>query len=149
MEAIAHNQMWDTRLCPNRLNFALVIEEADNLRHSVLARLREHGWLAHGVNRAEQALSMLVHIPYNLIVLDSELPGIGAMDFARILRKSKDWRAIGLVIISGSEDASCADQIAETGAFLARRSTWEEDLFGFLLSRGEAFRMNSACGPIL
>jgi len=122
MEASVHSQMWSTRLHPNQLNCALVVGEADNLRLSVIALLRKHRWLVHGVSRTEQALRIVVHILYKLIVLNPELPGIGAMDFVRILRKSIDWREIGLVVVSSSEGASCTDQISGTGAFLARRS---------------------------
>lgn len=41
-----------------------------------MALLRERGWLVHGTSRAEKALSILAHIPCDLIVLDSELPGM-------------------------------------------------------------------------
>jgi DNA-binding response OmpR family regulator len=67
--------MWDTLQPAKTLNFALVVEEGDRLRHSIITWLRESGWLVHGATRAEQALGILPHIPYQLIILDSELPG--------------------------------------------------------------------------
>jgi DNA-binding response OmpR family regulator len=87
----------------DRLNFALVVEEAAYLRNAVIALLREQGWLAHGVNDGERALSILAHIPYRLIVLSSELPGIAATDFVWTLRSSRKWQAIRLVVISDCE----------------------------------------------
>ena len=128
-----HSRTWNTRTYPNRLNFsfALVIEEAANFLDSVMALLRERGWLVHGISRAEEAFSILAHIPYDLIVLDSELPGICGIDFVRILQNSREWRTIQLVVITSSKSASFASQVEECGAFLARRSKWEDDLFEF------------------
>jgi CheY-like chemotaxis protein len=134
MKTFAHDQILNGRHSRNRLNFALVIEEASPHRHSVIALLREHGWLAHGVSCAEDAFNILAHIPYTLIVLDSELPGIGARDFVRVLRTSGERQAIRLVVINSSESAIWENQIAESGAFLARRSRWREDLSGFLIA---------------
>jgi hypothetical protein len=56
----------NTRNYPNRLNlsFALVIEEAADLRNSVISRLRERGSLVHGTDRAEEAFNIFAHIPY-------------------------------------------------------------------------------------
>ena len=148
METFANDQLWNTPHQPSRLNFALVIGEANHLRHSVIALLREQGWLVHGVGRAEQALSILVHIPYNLIVLDSELPGMGAPDFVRMLRHSRERQTIRLVVINSSESANWESQVAECDAFLAKRSTWQDDLFGFLVAQGEDSRTSNACSQI-
>jgi DNA-binding response OmpR family regulator len=116
----------------NNFSFALVIEEAESLRMSIIALLRERGWLVHGISRAEEAFNILAHIPYDLIVLDSELPGLCGIDFVRILQNSREWRTIRLVVITSSKSASFASQIADCGAFLARSSRWEDDLFEFL-----------------
>src|ERR1700752_4163974 len=38
------------------------------------ATMREYGWLVHGIRRAQQAVSILRHIPYGLIVLVPNCP---------------------------------------------------------------------------
>jgi CheY-like chemotaxis protein len=124
--------MWNAQEPAQRLNIALVVEEADNLRHSIISWLRECGWLVHGATRAEQALGVLPFIPYQLIVLDSELPGIGGMDFVRMMQNSRQWRAIRLVVMADIDGGNLASEAAECGAFVARRSRWEDDLSGFL-----------------
>jgi DNA-binding response OmpR family regulator len=141
-----HSPIWNTRNYPNPSNFsfALVIEEAANFRDSVMALLRERGWLVHGTSRAEEAFSILAHIPYDLIVLDSELPGICGIDFVRILQNSREWRTIELVLITSSKSASFASQVAECGAFLAKRSRWEDDLSGFLSAYNGNSQMRNA-----
>ena len=122
-----------------RLDFrcALVIEEVDTLRISVTELLRKQGWLAHPIRRAEQAFKILACIPYKLIVIDSELPGICGMDFVRILNDSREWGAIQLVVITRTQSAGFATQVAECGAFLARASRWEDDLCRFLSAYNE------------
>ena len=82
--------------------------------------------------RAEQAFQILAHIPYGLIVIDSELPGICGIDFVRILYNSREWREIQLVVITSSPSVAFANQVAEYGAFVARKSNWQDDLFSFL-----------------
>jgi len=133
MKAAAYNEIWNSRPESNGLNFALVIETAGNLRNSIIALLRGRGWLVHGVSRAEQAFSILHHIPYSLIVLDSELPGICPPDFVRILRTGRESQTIQVVVINGPESPVLEGQIKDGGAFLVRRSMWEDDLFGFLV----------------
>ena len=72
-------------LKPLDFRYALVIEEMDSVRMSIVNVLRAQGWFVHGIRRAEEAFHILAHIPYNLVVIDSELPGIGGIDFVRIL----------------------------------------------------------------
>ena len=119
-------------LMPLRFRFALVIEEADSLRMSLVNVLRAQGWHVHGIWRAERAFHILPHIPYSLIVIDSDLPGISGIDFVRILHDSREWREIQLVVITSSQSVAFANQIAEYGAFVARKSNWQDDLFSFL-----------------
>ena len=123
----------------NQLNFrsALVIQEAGALRISVMELLRKRGWLAHGVSRAKQAFDILPHIPYDLIVFDAELADISGMDFIRVLHTSRKWQTIQFVVITSSNSASLANQVQDCGAFLARKTTWEDDLFEFLSTLGE------------
>jgi CheY-like chemotaxis protein len=127
-------QTWNTRHRSNQLKFALVIEEPGDLRDSVLALLRGHGWLVHAVSRAEQAFSILPHIPYNVIVLDSEISGLCTTDFVRILRDSRQWQHVCLIVINNSKSASFERELADSDAFLVRRSMWKDDLYEFLLA---------------
>jgi DNA-binding response OmpR family regulator len=129
-----HRRIDNTRNHQNGidLSFALVIEEAASLRNSVMSRMREHGWLVHGTNCAEEALRLLDHIPYNLIVLDSELPGMSGIDFVHALQDSRERREIRVVVVTSSRSPSLQSQLEEVGAFLTSKSSWEIDLFEFL-----------------
>jgi DNA-binding NtrC family response regulator len=120
------------RLVLLKFRFALVIEEADSLRMSLVNVLKAQGWYVHGIWLAERAFHILPHIPYSLIVINSDLPGISGIDFVRILHDSREWREIQLVVITSSQSVAFANEIAEYGAFMARKSRWQEDLFSFL-----------------
>ena len=132
-----HGRIWDTASEKERsgFSFALVVEEVANFRNSVMALLRQRGWLVHGTNGAEEALRLLAHIPYSLIVLDSELPGIGGIDFVRMLQNSREWPPIRIVVINSSTRSSLQSRVGESGAFLASKSSWEIDLFEFLAAQ--------------
>src|ERR1700746_2164005 len=86
----------------NRFDFrsALVIEQSDVLRRSIVEHLKNRGWIVHGIKRAEQALPVLEHIPYHLIVIDGEISGMTATEFARILDESGKWKTIQLVVLA-------------------------------------------------
>jgi CheY-like chemotaxis protein len=114
----------------NRFDFrsALVIEQSDVLRRSIVEHLKNRGWIVHGIKRAEQALPVLQHIPYHLIVIDSEISGMTAIEFARIIHESGKWRATQLVIITGSRCRSSVEEFTECGAFVVKRSVWREGL---------------------
>jgi DNA-binding response OmpR family regulator len=129
-----HRRIWNTRTEQNGIDFsfALVVEEAANFRNSIMALLRERGWLVHGTNCAEEALRLLAHIPYSLIVVDSELPGTGGIDFGRVLQNSREWHTVRVVVISSSCSPSLQSRVEECGAFVTSKSSWEIGLFEFL-----------------
>lgn len=134
-----HDRMQNPQQQLKRLNFrcALVIVEADALRAFIVQLLRKQGWLVHWMRLAEQAFNILAHIPYELIVIDSELPGMSSIDFMRNLHNARKWRAIKLVVITSSQSPGFGAQAAARGAFLARKSSWEDDLCGFLSTYDE------------
>jgi CheY-like chemotaxis protein len=118
--------------------------EADALRTFLVQLLRKQGWLVHGIRQAQQAFNILAHIPYELIIMDAEMPEISGIDFIRILHNAREWRAIKLVVITSSQSAGFAAQTAESGAFLARKSNWEDDICGFLSTYDEELTKRNA-----
>jgi DNA-binding response OmpR family regulator len=118
-----HSGIYNMETYQNRtdFSFALVVEGAANFRNSVMALLRKRRWLVDGTNGAEEAFRLLAHIPYSLIVLDSELLGMGGVDFVRMLQNSRDWRAIRVAIITSSSSPSWQSHLGESGAFLIAR----------------------------
>jgi DNA-binding NtrC family response regulator len=124
-------------LARQQFRFALVVEESHSLRNAVVNVLKTQDWFVHGILRAEQALHILAYIPYRLIVIDSELPGISGIDFVRIVHNSREWRTMRLVVMTSSQNVNLATEVAECGAFLLRKANWKADLFRILASCDE------------
>ena len=121
---------WSSTFSLDRLDFrsALVIEESEVLRRSIVEHIKKRGWIVHGIKCAEQALPILQHIPYHLIVIDGTVSGMTATEFVRIIHESGQWRATRVAVITRSRGRSSVTEIKECGAFLVRRSVWKEAL---------------------
>jgi CheY-like chemotaxis protein len=128
------NAQLPSRVRLGNFRSALVIEKEDALRSSIVRFLKHQGWLVHGLRRAEQAFPIFAHVLYDLVLIDVELPGITGLDFVRILHNSREWRTIPLVVISASECPTIVTEILNSGAFLARKSVWKDDLSTYFLS---------------
>ena len=117
-----------------RLGFrtALVIEESENLRRSMVDHLKKRGWIVHGVRRVKQALPVLRHIPYHLVLVGCELTEMTVAEFARVISESDKGQGIHLVALTGTRDRSSAADFSECGAFLAERSKWKHDVSNYL-----------------
>jgi CheY-like chemotaxis protein len=111
---------------------ALVIAADSGLRKSIVQQLKDEGWIVHGITKAEHALPIFAHIPYELIIVDSELPGIDGKDFVHLLHNAGVWRAIHLVALTDCTSAPLAPGLAHLGAFSASREAWSDDLAHFL-----------------
>ena len=94
---------------------ALVIADDCDLRKSVVQHLKHEGWIVHGITNAEHALPILACIPYGLIIVDCELPGIDGKDFVRLLHNAREWRAIHLVALTNCVSAPLATELAAWG----------------------------------
>ena len=100
---------------------ALVIVDNWNRRDSVVESLEHESWIVHGIRRAEQALPVLAHIPYELIIIDCELPGFGGKDFGRLMHSAREWRAIHLVVLTSCTSAPLATELAHLGALPSQK----------------------------
>ncbi|HZC34255.1 MAG TPA: hypothetical protein VE242_01510 [Chthoniobacterales bacterium] len=112
----------------------LVIANDCDLRNSVVRNLKDEGWIVPGLRRAKHGLSIVVHIPYELIVLDCELCLDSMGDFVRLLHDAREWRATHLVALTNCISAPLATELAHLGAFVARKEAWSDDLSHFLIT---------------
>jgi DNA-binding response OmpR family regulator len=112
---------------------ALVVVDDCDLRNPIVLNLRDQGWIVHGIRSTEHVFPILAHIPYELIIIDGELPGIHNKEFARFVDDARAWHAIHLIILSNRKSAPLAKELAHLGALSARRHAWSEDLSGYLV----------------
>ena len=80
--------------------------------------------IVHGIRRAEQALPVLGRISYQLIIADAELPGLGGIEFARILHQTREWSSIPVIVLANSR----SHRATQVGACVIRRSAWCNEL---------------------
>lgn len=109
---------------PLHFHYALVIEEDEDLRRVLVQLLKERGWLVHCIRRAEQALPILGRISYHLIIADEELPGLGGIEFARILHQTREWGSIPVIVLANTR----SHRATQVGACVIRRSAWCNEL---------------------
>jgi CheY-like chemotaxis protein len=93
--------------------------------------------LVHGIRQTEQALNLVVHLPYELIIIDSEMLEMSGIDYMRGLQNAREWPTIKLVLITNPLSTGFAGEAAKRGAFLARKARWKDDLCGFLSAYDE------------
>jgi len=117
-----------------KLRAALVIGKADALRRTIVQFLKNQGWIVHGIARVELASPILRHIPYQLIVIDSELLGAANKEFTRALNKTRQWRTISPVVLTDSHREALDMALMELVAIPAGKSAWKDDLSKLLLA---------------
>lgn len=112
---------------------ALIVEESISLRAMLVEFLKKRGWIAHGIQRLDQALPLLKSVPYHFIVVDTAPSCASALSFARMLGGSEEWVRIPLVLISDptTELSLIGRDIANFE--VADRSAWPSDLTDILL----------------
>ena len=70
----------------------------------------------------------------------SELIGMTAIEFVRILSNSKEWlRTISLIAIAEASTRTLTPELETFGVFLANKRTWKSDVPRFLSTLDHAF----------
>ena len=106
----------------------LIVDDHDGVR----AALRD--WIAassagvkmHEARDGEEALRLLEHTPFDLVLMDIGLPGMSGIEATRALRRR--WPATLVVVISVHDGEAQRAAAAATGAvaFVAKRRMHDE-----------------------
>src|SRR6202007_3442252 len=100
------NHYRNSEMHPN-LRPALVVVNDLDLRNPIVLTLRDQGWIVHGIRSAERVFAILAHIPYELIIIDGELPGLDK-ELGSLVDDARAWHAIHLIILSNRKSAPLA-----------------------------------------
>jgi len=92
----------------------LLVEDEPHLAHGLTYNLQAEGYLVTHVSTGEEALQLLRHTPYALVILDLTLPGIDGLKVCDQLREGGDQVPILMLTARNSQQ----DRIAglSTGA---------------------------------
>ena len=93
----------------------LVVEDQPAVRDLVAEVLREAGHAVDAVERGEEALLRLEREPYDLLVVDLHLPGIGGMELLSAARAAQADAQV--VVLTGHGSVSSAVEAMRLGAF--------------------------------
>lgn len=84
----------------------LLVEDREYLRQVMIAVLHDSGHAATGLGSAEDALAVLSVLRPDLILLDTELPGMSGREFLMRLRDSAHGASLRVLVISAHGDAA-------------------------------------------
>jgi two-component system nitrogen regulation response regulator NtrX len=99
------------------MNHILVVDDESQIRTSLEEILREEGYGVAGAADAEEALTLLRDVPYDVVLLDIWLPG---RDGLEILAEIRTWPAETrpeVVMISGHGTIETAVKATKLGAY--------------------------------
>lgn len=69
-------------------NRVLVVEDDDDMRHTLWVLLEQRGWVVEEAPDGETALDRWSNVPDGVVLLDQRMPGISGIEVARKMRKA-------------------------------------------------------------
>ena len=95
----------------------LVVDDSKVMRDMVVACLRPHGELAftHAASGLE-AIEQLSLRPFDLVVLDLNMPDIGGIEVVEFVRGQDTLRALPIIIVTTRGDDASRTRALEAGA---------------------------------
>lgn len=82
----------------------LLLEDDDNLNHSVSLKLKKEGFTVHSAFSIKEATSFFQTFPIALIICDITLPDGSGLDFCAQIRKESDVLFLFLTALDTEED---------------------------------------------
>ncbi len=107
----------------------LVVDDDHNVLAAVSAALADHGYRVRTVENGAKALGLLLTEPFDAVVLDLVMPGMGGIAVVEELRRQ--GRQIPSVLMSGYLGTTDADRYRQMGISSTLRKPFHmEDLVG-------------------
>ena len=116
----------------------LIVDDDRKALKFLKAALSKAGYTAISSENARDALSILVHTPINLIIVDVIMPDIDGNEFCRIVRADKALEYVPIIFLSAkaSVDDVAQGMIAGADDYLAKPVKIQE-----LLNKIEEYAM--------
>jgi DNA-binding NtrC family response regulator len=86
----------------------LLVEDETRLREMLTRAIHEMGFVPTAVGLAEPGLRLLEARPFDIVIVDLNLPGIGGLEFLEVMRER--WPATQAIILTGFGDLDAARQ---------------------------------------
>ena len=94
----------------------LVVDDDEAIRRLFMRALAGAGFETLEAASGEQALSVLETNPVALVLLDSQMPGMGGVEVVRRCRAREETRTLPIILVTGQTDVSDRVRGLEAGA---------------------------------
>jgi DNA-binding response OmpR family regulator len=131
----------------------LLVDDSPTFSYALASILRQQGNTVLCVDTGEQALELLESEPFDCVILDMVMPGIGGIETCRRLRQLRTGKDLPVVMLTANENTSGRSQGVAVGAdeFLLKSHRVEKMIqqIRSLLRRKQKSRISSpALTPI-
>jgi two-component system, NtrC family, nitrogen regulation response regulator NtrX len=99
------------------MNHILVVDDEAEIRSSLEEILREEGYSVAGAAHADEALTLLRDVPYDVILLDIWLPGRDGLEMLAEIREWPSETRPEVIMISGHGTIEAAVKATKLGAY--------------------------------
>ena len=106
----------EARVIESDPGFILAVDDLPENRELVARYLSRHGHIVITADGGKQALRTLRQTDVDVVLLDLMMPGMDGHEVLRRIKANPDWRAIPVIVISGSQDMDGIIECIEAGA---------------------------------
>ena len=93
----------------------LIVDDEAELVSALEERLNLRGFQASGVTTGAEALSLLAEMPFDVVLLDLKMPGLGGLE---VIKKIKvDQPGLRVILLTGWGSEEDAEKGKELGAY--------------------------------
>jgi DNA-binding response OmpR family regulator len=93
----------------------LVVDDEEELVHTLVERLDIRGYDADGVTNGHKALELIASSHYDVVLLDVKMPGLSGLQVMQTIKEK--WPGIEVILLTGHGSANDAEEGMELGAF--------------------------------
>lgn len=98
------------------MKWCLVVDDSDVIRKVARRILEDLGGQIQEAENGQEALKLCRHAMPDFILLDWHLPGVGAIDLLRALRRARDGNRAHIVYCTTENDREDISRAFEAGA---------------------------------
>lgn len=93
----------------------LVVDDEARFRTTLAKMLRSRGLTVEAVGSGEECLEELAARPYDVVLLDIRMPGLGGLETLRLLKEQHP--EVEVVMLSGHANLDTAIELLKLGAY--------------------------------
>ncbi|WP_439133913.1 diguanylate cyclase [Pseudomaricurvus sp.] len=93
----------------------LLVEDSATLRYAMSGYIRDAGHEPVVASSGEAALQMIEHTPFDMIIMDVEMPGLNGFETTRLMREWLGEHWVPIIFVTGKTDDQSVEEGIEVG----------------------------------